>query len=193
MIRTALFLLALCVLAVPARAEEALRWRAALAGGRVSEKHFAGVSNPGVAVVGGEIGRAFMNFMEFGYAFSYAGIVRTDDLTAVQTGYDVTFHSLFADFLFDRTDRGFYAGPQLGIVSRSLRGAASGASLNSASFGARAGYNQPLGGAFSAGLQAQYLFVGAAKNTVTVNSVNNTYSAPRTSFAKYLLLLNYKF
>lgn len=191
--KVTLFFLALCAFAVSAGAAETLRWRAALTGGMVSEKHFAGVSNPGVFVAGGEIGRAFMNFMEFGYSFSYAGIVRKDVLTAEQTGYNATFHILFANLLLDSTNKGFYAGPQLGVVSRSLRGVSSGTGLNSAAFGARAGYNCPLSGVFSLGLQVQYLSVGAAKNIVMVNNVNTTFRAPKTSFAKYLFLANYKF
>lgn len=193
MVKKTLFFLALCALAGPARAGETLRWRAALAGGMVSEKHFAGVSDPGVIAAGGEIGRAFMDSMEFGYSFAYAGIVQKQKITAAQTGYDVMFHILFADFLQDTTMHGFYAGPQLGIVSRSLRRAGQNAGLNSVAFGARGGYNYPLNGFFSLGAQAQYLSVGSAEVTVTEHSVNTTYRAPKTSFARYQLLLSYKF
>lgn len=193
MLKKTLFLLVLCCFAGSARAEEALRWRAALTGGMVSEKHFAGVENPNVAVAGGEIGRAFMNSLEFGYSFAYAGLVQKQTLTAAQTGYDVTFHILFANVLLDTTARGFYAGPQLGIVGRTLRKGGQNVGLNSVAFGARAGYNYPISGFFSAGFQAQFLSVGDAKATVIENSVNTTYRAPKTSFAKYLLLLSYKF
>jgi hypothetical protein len=193
MLKKTLFFLVLCSVPAAARAEETLRWRAALTGGAVSEKHLAGVSNPGVTAAGGEIGRAFMDSMEFGYSFAYAGLVQKEKLTAAQTGYDVMFHVLFADFLQDTTMHGFYAGPQLGIVSRSLRKVGQNAGLNSMAIGARAGYNCPLSALFSAGLQVQYLYVGDAKATVMENSVNTTYRAPATSFAKYLLLLNYKF
>lgn len=191
--KTTLFLL-LLLFAGSARAGELLRWRAALTGGMLSEKHFAGVSNPGVAAAGAELGRAFGNILEFGYSFAYAGLVQKQRLTAVQTGYNVTFNILFADFLQDTTVHGFYAGPQLGIVSRSLRRSGQNAGLNSLAYGVRAGFNHPVGsGLFSLGFQVQYLSVGDAKVTITENSVNTTYRAPKTGFAKYLLLVNYKF
>ena len=192
MLERPLFLLVLFFFAGAARAEETLRWRAAILAGRASEKPAAGVTNPGVKIGGVELGRAFMDFMEFGYSFSYAGIVQKQELTAARTGYDVTFHIIFADFLLDTTARGFYAGPELGIVSRSLRKAGQNVSLNALALGARAGYNYPLNARFSLGLQAQYLTVGDAKNTVTENNISTTYRASNTGYAKGLLLLSCK-
>lgn len=193
MLKRPLFLLVLFAFAGAARAEEPLRWRAAILAGRASEKPAAGVDNPGVKIAGAEIGRAFMNFLEFGYSFSYAGIVQKQELTASRTGYDVTFHLLFADFLADTTARGFYAGPELGIVNRSLRKVGQNVSLNALALGARAGYNYPLSARFSLGLQGQYLIVGDAKDTVTENNVNTTFRARNTGYAKGLLLLSCKF
>jgi hypothetical protein len=193
MFKKPLFLLAFFLLAGAAHAQEKLRWRAALTGGGLSQRDVAGVTTGNVAVIGGEIGRALMDSLEVGYSFSYAGIISKYSLTGANVGYDATFHMLFLNVLQDRTDKGFYIGPQAGLLDRALRRPGQNVALNSGAIGARAGYNYLVMDRLSAGAQVQYLSVGSAETTVEENGANVTYKAPKTSFLKYLLMVSFKF
>ena len=185
----------LCVLML--QASQALardaKWRLGLNYGVLSEKKIAYIKTDEGAPVGFEAARKLGDKFELGLSYTYAEVKYKSTLLPVELGFDDNFIMLFGNFNLDGLLKGLYAGPQLGLVSRTLRKENDNIGLEALGFGARAGYEYFITGELSVGAQAQFVSVGEAEKTVTDDNVKVNYSLDDTSFMTYLLSVNYRF
>lgn len=181
------------VLAGALNASEAA-WSAAAGGGFMTEQKHSGVSNNEEALLGLELTRQMNKRIDLAFGFSYYDSQKEYSRTpGVKYGYHNYFFTICGIYKPYGRLKGFYGGPQLAWVTRTLISDPDNVDMGSAGYGLRAGYEHALGGHFRAGIQGNYLKAGSAENTVTSGSTRVTYKVPETSYTGALLSVKYSF
>ncbi len=187
-------MISLFILPNIAFAGEAGIWSFALSRGLFSEKKQKGTIIETSPIVGFELARRFSEKIGIGFEFSSGKTVKEALLApGIKTTYNNHFSMVFLNYRLDGLIRGFYIGPQVGIVFRSRVNLNGNIDLTSGAKGIRIGCGCKLKGSVFFGLQVQYIEVDKAEKISNEGGANVVYVFPQTYFTKYQFSLKYKF